>query len=173
MPKKSYSRLLCTLQIWTFTRSLCKKLLMIKSVKMFCFTPVVGIIMTCITFFLYEFSGNEENELGIVNGNVADSQFTESSCGTDNCGSTARIDSLTSTDCWMPVNSTTSEWLEVNLTDSVTLMGMAIQGRSPWWLLCDLVLPAVCWDETSAFQYYQDEYGSPKVCFESLQVALL
>ena len=76
-------------------------------------------------------TGYEETELGIVNQDIADSQLSESSCSSAaQCGSAARLDSSTAADCWIPANSTTSEWLEVNLTDSVTLVGMAIQGRS-------------------------------------------
>ncbi|XP_072169938.1 LOW QUALITY PROTEIN: uncharacterized protein [Diadema setosum] len=106
---------------------------------------------------------DEDSELGVINGDIADSQFSESSCASDgsNCGSSARINSTTSTDCWMPVNSTTSEWLEVNLTDSVSLKGVAIQGRptDDNFVTSYYLLTAA--DESSSFEYYQDASGNP------------
>ncbi len=80
---------------------------------------------------LFSFQDDEESALGVEQGNITDSYLSQSSCldNSTTCATSARIGDTDQTHCWIPASNDTSEWLMVELADSVTLRAVGTTGR--------------------------------------------
>ena len=73
---------------------------------------------------------NEDDPLGMEQGNITNRYLSESACSAsnDSCATWARLNDPDDAHCWMPVGNGQSHWLQIQLETPIWLKGVATTG---------------------------------------------